>query len=629
MKVLIESIYNDSLNKVKNNLIKDMGLSEVEANYVTLFYDAIKKANLLSSNYFKEFEYEGELFDLNDIQKLAKYPEAFYDVVMLVFHNAEFLKRYNIIFNGVDLKLIKKEEEIKKSKDDKKEKNETPFDNYKVAEDDFYYTFFVPNSTVAQKFRSFYSIVYPNDSDIHRFQNFFFPTWCVFSSSAKHHFKKEKHLDSDIWLVTFLKRNPVDYILKMYNKQFTAPVNSFQEVIDKIGGGVFDTLKDYLGEVYLMNKDGGLGSGRNYGYHLYTNSPGYGVSESKLFPNVSYSYGRLNIAKAGTEMAEEFEIEDGVLKKVSVNKQIVRIPLGVTEIDSRAFSELNDIKTVITPISLIRIKEEAFYKMKKLEVVMLHNSLEIIETDAIKDCPLYKFDDASSFIIGVLEKYEESQFKYSVSKPSQLRFAPREIILAYRKKQNNVTKTENNTVNETFRIKRNNNYKLEDAYSLQGQTLIFDGDLEEVKDINKLVVPEGITKVKGSLSNYTNLEEIVFPKNLQDIGQLNFKSENLIKIDLSKSVIAFLPEKIFSNIVSIEEVILPNTQVDIYPYAFASTSIEEIYIIAGSGIHEKAFYNCPFLEIIYTNDLNSFMTQRQNDNFIKWAEKNKIKIKEK
>ena len=69
--------YRLSISKIERSLIKNFGLLLSEAKYLTGFYTAIKEANLFKSNYFKDFEYEGDMIDFNNIQKFAKEVDTF------------------------------------------------------------------------------------------------------------------------------------------------------------------------------------------------------------------------------------------------------------------------------------------------------------------------------------------------------------------------------------------------------------------------------------------------------------------------------------------------------------------------------------------------------------------------
>jgi len=608
--------FTTALNSIKNYLINDMGLSLIEANYITKFYSAVKDLNLFDSNYFKNFEYEGEVFDLKNVEKFVKFPESFYDIVLLVMHSKTFLANYNIDFDGINVKLAKKEIIPKEEKKDKL--NKTLFDDYKVAEDENYYTFYIPNAAVAKKFRTFYGAMYPDDQDIKDLQNFFFPTWCIMSSSANSLFGSQKHEKNDIWLVTYLKTNPA----KMLKEKFE--VDSLLDVTSYLN----QSVKNTLGEVYLMKKDGSLGNGRNYGYHVFSNSPGTGLEESVLRPNVSYTYGNLDVSQTVDTMVDAFVIEEGILKKCNLNKKVVVLPEGVTEIAEGAFLNLTDIEQVVLPVSTTTIKNKAFTNLRNLKLVNVKNTLEVIESNAFINVnayddmiQMYENDRATLrdssfnnefFAIGVLAKLKTNDGidQYEIKKPSQLRYMPKSLLNTFKYYQSlNSGQTEsanylNHILKESFRVKRPT-YINEELYSIEGNTLYLDADKKDAEKVTKLELPEGSEKIIGSLKLFKNLKEIVFPSTVKQLYDFEFPSD-IKKIDLSKAKDLNIP--VFTGLISLEEVLLsPANETTILPNAFSNTGVEQLYIPKKVSIALNAFKNAPFLETLIVDNDDYFL----------------------
>jgi len=442
--------YLQSIEKIKSALIKDMGLSNVEASYVTNFYTAIKESNLFTSNYFKDFDVEGEKFNLNDIQKFTKYPESFYDVVMHVFHSKDFSEDYDIKFDGVDVQLHKKEKKLKK----KSFSEETPYDKFKVAEDENYYTFLLTNYSLAKEMRTFYHTMYPKDKDITAFEKMFYADYCIWSTKAKSYFKNQKHSNSDVWLMTFLKQNPAEMLRKHFNVDSLKGNKKTEEFLYKPDKGEFYDFKNQLGELYLAKADGSIGSGANYAYHNYSNSPASGVEETALNIPISYSYEEAaqkaaEIIKNEDEGESTIVIEDGVLVSYDSKAKIANIPNGVSTIAKDAFKNLNNLVQVSLPISVKKIESGAFSSLPKLQIVKVHNTLEVIESGAFENCKIYnmtmldalkdsltwrdlRFNSGMFFAIGVIDKQKTG---ITILKPSQLRYAPRDMLKAMKKMQ--------------------------------------------------------------------------------------------------------------------------------------------------------------------------------------------------
>lgn len=652
--ILEASVYKESLSTLKNKLIKEQDLSIIEANYIVGFYDAVRSLNLFTSNYFKNFEYDGELFDLNNIQKFVKYPETFYDIVMLVMHSKTLLENFTVSFDGLNVKLSKKskiETPTEKEVDEDSLRGLALFEQYKVAEDANYYTFFAPNYEVGKKLRTFYAQVYPNDKDIKRMPNLFFGSWCIFSSK-KGFFKSQKHQDSDIWLVTFLKNNPAEMLRKKYNVKSLYDDILIRSLLSN--GQEYSKAKNQLGEVYLMKANGQLGNGPNYGYHNYLNSPGHGLVDSDLELKPTYRYSSISVKNIG-KVKEPFEVHNGVLMKCATNSEVVRIPDGVTEIAAGAFFGLHKVAHVICPVSLIKICAGAFEKMHGLRILQVRNTLEVIENGAFVDPGVpyeltFKNDayktitardmsiNTNLFVIGVIEGHRNVYDiqEYTIKKPSKLRYAPREILTAFRYLQNKFAtpqeakKTTESLVSksltESFKVKRQR-YEMTDAYSIEGTKLILDAEKQVAPKITSLEIPEGIESIKGSFRNYTNLKTPNFPETLIDIGDADFAGSAIVTLDLYKTSITVIPERKFANMLNLETVILPKKLYELREKAFIGSMLEKIYISANCYVADLVFKDCVFLDTIYVEDFHDF-TEKTNRSVLISIQQNKIKIKE-
>ena len=82
---------------------------------------------------------------------------------------------------------------------------------------------------------------------------------------------------------------------------------------------------------------------------------------------------------------EEFEIEDGVLKKYNGNKKEIIIPDGVTVIGKEAFF-LSEARKIVMPDSVKRLDEYAFDGLVCLRVIKMSRGLEEIGENAFCNC---------------------------------------------------------------------------------------------------------------------------------------------------------------------------------------------------------------------------------------------------
>ena len=82
---------------------------------------------------------------------------------------------------------------------------------------------------------------------------------------------------------------------------------------------------------------------------------------------------------------DDFVIEKGILQKYTGNADHVTIPEGIIEIGEKAFAE-NDTKSIVTPRSLRKINEYAFYFCNSLEAIELNEGLQVIADNAFSFC---------------------------------------------------------------------------------------------------------------------------------------------------------------------------------------------------------------------------------------------------
>ena len=96
-----------------------------------------------------------------------------------------------------------------------------------------------------------------------------------------------------------------------------------------------------------------------------------------------------------------FYIRNGVLKKCrDDNIENVVIPSGVTEIDSSAFYDCFDLKSIEIPEGVKEIGW-AFHNFSELESVIIHEGTQIIKYNAFEKNPLLKFVQLPSSLIEI------------------------------------------------------------------------------------------------------------------------------------------------------------------------------------------------------------------------------------
>lgn len=83
---------------------------------------------------------------------------------------------------------------------------------------------------------------------------------------------------------------------------------------------------------------------------------------------------------------DDFEIENGVLKKYNGSATDIKIPDGVTKIADQAFLKCEFLKSVIIPAGVVKIGDQAFRFCHALKSVQIPNSVTIIGDLAFSSC---------------------------------------------------------------------------------------------------------------------------------------------------------------------------------------------------------------------------------------------------
>ena len=95
-------------------------------------------------------------------------------------------------------------------------------------------------------------------------------------------------------------------------------------------------------------------------------------------------------------ISEEFDIEDGVLKKYTGTSATVRIPNGVTQIGAEAFRKNTKLKRVHLPDSVRILGWDSFFGCTYLEQINIPINIEKVSQDAFSMCRLLRSAGMSS-----------------------------------------------------------------------------------------------------------------------------------------------------------------------------------------------------------------------------------------
>jgi hypothetical protein len=637
----LSKAYRLSISKIEKTLVNKFNLLLSEARYLTSFYTAVKEANLFKSNYFKNFEYEGDMIDFNNIQKFAKEVDTFYDVVSYVLHSKEFLAVYDIFYNGNEVTIEKKK--IEDEEEEKTSTFTTPFDEYKVAEDDNYITFHLPTYPVAQKLREYYFKVFPDDPLVSSERNFFVPTYCIMGSSASTYFRSQKHSTEEDWYFTLLKVAPTYFINKVVMPKLLGKETNFKtinELRNSVSTLIYNQAKMSLGEVYLTKKHDSPEK-NNHGHHNFTN-PGHGAYVSKLAIEKQYDYATLSKGNANP-----FTIEGNALLSYNASDLIVTIPNGVTTIESEAFKGKR-INILILPYSLVEIKQNAF-KDSRVEIIVASNNLEYISKRA--------FDSSSK--IDQLGTVTPTGDKYIVSKPARLSYYPKDIeekmnkladlypfpedMEEYKSKFKNLaeslklrfTKQIKNDIiiSEAFKVKKPTYYEDESGEIFIEGGLAFFTDYA-IENTRELIVPEGAYKFGESLGKLQKLVKVVLPSTFKDISNSPFSNSrcqlHVKYIDMYNTQIKEIPEGTFRDFQYLRTLILPKDLEVIGTHALRGIGVDTININSQiKSLPSDLITAIPFLTTIETDNKEALMNNPELQKHIRHIKNYKINIIEK
>lgn len=600
----------DLLKKTAEKMSEQLDISLEEAMFVTGLYGEIKDKGLFTAAYMRDISLEADdgekTPDITNIQQMAGYPELIYDIIKYVLlESSDFNENYDIIFSDdFDVKIKKKEKKPEKKRPD----FSTPWDKYKVAEDRNWVTFYLPSFD--PNLKNFYAKMYPDDRRINKANkiSFFQTNWCVLSDPSRFNDQKG-HDQRNKWFFTFSKHNPIDEIINFLNTSSIHGLDedeikvAIEELNDpnsanSLSGTVFPSniskiIRDnVLGECFLLHHDPStkIPTG-NFGYHLYSNSPGSAVAESDLYNAKTYDY--INLRSSD----EPFTIENGVLLSYNDNDDVVQVPNGVVKIGKNAFLSRR-CKEVILPVSTTTILDGAFINCTNLSIVSVTNSLSFIQRNAFD-----KETAKNDIMLGVF--IEQQNGSYILKKPRSLTAYPKGIfnknINISGKEQMESKKPIVNT--EAVRLLNKPLYDYEDErFIIEHNIFEFKPEITGRK-FGNLVIPEGVTylrsKIYGSYESITfpstfagwpeNTEPLIDSPRINTIGILDFSKVTKVRI---------IEDRKFYYAI-IDKILLPQSIVGIGHWAFFLSSVKEMYIPSSvKEIDEKAFQSTNIKAII-------------------------------
>ncbi len=240
---------------------------------------------------------------------------------------------------------------------------------------------------------------------------------------------------------------------------------------------------------------------------------------------------------------QDFEIENGVLKKYTGNAQHVVIPNGVTTIDTEAFSYNLSINSVVIPGSVKTIKEKAFLFCMGLMSVNLSDGLETIDVGAFTLC-----DSLLSITIPkTVTKIGPGAFMLCCNLCSINVDEKNDEFVSI----DGVLFSRDKTALVQYPVGKNNN-----TYNIpHSVTTIWPGAFNKCERITHIEIPDSVTIIYNfAFCKCINLERVVIPDSVTEICDNAFiECPNLSQVSISKDLLlkskAAFPEDLYQKLI--------------------------------------------------------------------------------
>lgn len=253
-----------------------------------------------------------------------------------------------------------------------------------------------------------------------------------------------------------------------------------------------------------------------------------------------------------------------------------KIPHGIKEIASFAFTSNNTPTTIEIPNTVLTIKENAFYDCYKLLSVSIPNSVVKIEKNAFYLCACIQ-----KIYITDLEHWCNLEFENDSANPLR---GGDELYL------NGELLTEL-VIPET--ITKINNYAFRGVCGLQ-----------------KIVLHDNIKSIgENAFSGCSDLVEVNIPNSIETIGRAAFSECKALKAITLSDSLTKLENSVFSHCDSLESVLLGSKITSIGSYSFSHCVSLKSIVIPDSvtDIEYRAFADCRGLEsIVFPQQLTNY-----------------------
>ena len=436
--------------------------------------------------------------------------------------------------------------------------------------------------------------------------------------------------------IKLYKQSDLDYLYKCYEKQCSIREDEKkpQETLISIGGIDFNkdkTYRDDFGVVYSKDGkrllDGGDCTSEIYEVKEGTEFICFGAFNANYHSSINYYKKKNKLTKIIlpssllylTErcVCDNCEIESrssyySVIDKLIIDnrkksivkcldKYVTEVVIGepIEEIGVRAFINCEVLKKVTLPNSLKRINEEAFYYNEMLEIINLPNCIEIIEKLAFFNCKCLRIDRLPNGLTYI----GDSAFTWCVF--NDVIIPPNIHYIG----------------NAPFPKSCSNLQSKSKVFVIENGLLIDKKNKALIQVVNTSVatvaIPHYLTRIRPSAFHHCDIESLVVPSNIIDIGSGAFYGCKYLREITFEGHLPSIPKLAFSCCESLISIVIPQGVEAIELAAFeACKKLETIKLNDDLRvISNNAFVHCPKLTSLVIPESVEVIGERYGTSF--------------
>lgn len=342
-------------------------------------------------------------------------------------------------------------------------------------------------------------------------------------------------------------------------------------------------------------------------------------------------------AKNRTYNCPDFVIEENrVIRYIGKGRRVI-VPDGIEEIESSAFWDKQNIEEVVLPDTLRNMGGDTFYSCTNLKKVNIPANVDNMGNNPFAGCPLIKIENHSKNFIyenGVLYTADRKTLIYcSIKGDSETIDVPEGVTLIGKhafylcdrlKKivlPESLERMENNPFSGCSKLEIENHskaYFIKDDVIYNGFRTAVIGTLNKIRS-KRLVLLDGIKTInRNSFWNCKGIEEIVFPKSLEDIGYNPFVGCSNIHFVSNTPFYCVADGVLYNSTMSkivcypawkaIGEIQVPASVTVLERGAFSGCSkMTKVHLHNVNIINKSCFTNCTSLKEIHCSDFITYI----------------------